>query len=360
MRGGCSGRDEGPSVMSELRIVDVDPSDPIGFQQFYDVYAAASRHGPQGDYSTVWQSDEVRVAMSDPDERMFRIGWIGWRDERVVATGWMQGSTVDNTDVANVMICCPPADRGHGYAAAMLAHVEDEARVRGRERLVAGVNWPYEGGAGGTGSDELAWARRQGFELGLVDVQRRLPLPVSAELLDALAAEAADHHQGYELRSFTGPIPDELAEGWVALDSTLMTEAPMGDIELEAETPDVAALRADEAMIEKQGRVKVNTVALAPPDDSGERELVAYTDIAVTVHESERAYQWGTLVRTDHRGHRLGLAVKAANLRLLQEAHPQLSTVVTFNADVNAPMVAVNDRLGFRPVQWMGEVQKKI
>jgi hypothetical protein len=47
------------------------------------------------------------------------------------------------------------------------------------------------------------------------------------------------------------------------------------------------------------------------------------------VHESERAYQWGTSVRPDHRGHRLGLAVKAANLRLLQETHPQVTTVVT-------------------------------
>jgi len=80
----------------------------------------------------------------------------------------------------------------------------------------------------------------------------------------------------------------------------------------------------------------------------------------VTVHESERAYQWGTLVRADHRGHRLGMAVKVANLRLLQETHPQVTTVVTYNADVNAPMVAVNDRLGFVPVQWLGELQKKL
>ena len=89
------------------------------------------------------------------------------------------------------------------------------------------------------------------------------------------------------------------------------------------------------------------------------RDLVAYTDIVVTVHESERAYQWGTLVRPDHRGHRLGLAVKVANLRLLQETQPQITTVVTFNADVNAPMVAVNEQLGFRPVQWLGEAAEE-
>ena len=85
---------------------------------------------------------------------------------------------------------------------------------------------------------------------------------------------------------------------------------------------------------------------------------MAYTDIAVTVHESERGYQWGTLVRPDHRGHRLGLAVKVANLRVVQETQRQLTTLVTFNADVNAPMVAVNEVLGFRPVSWLGELHK--
>jgi RimJ/RimL family protein N-acetyltransferase len=113
--------------------------------------------------------------------------------------------------------------------------------------------------------------------------------------------------------------------------------------------------RAEEAMVARQGRVKISTGALAP-----DGRLVAYTDLVLTVHESERAYQWGTLVRPDHRGHRLGLAVKVANLRVLQESQPQITTVVTYNADVNAPMVAVNEQLGFVPVQWMGELQKKL
>ena len=341
--------------MSSLEIVDVDPSDPESFKPFYEVYAAANRHGPQGEFGTVWQPHEVRVAMEDPDPRTFRVGWTGWIDGRVVATGWMQGSTVDNTDLADVLICCAPPDRGHGYAVAMLAHLEEQARARGRARLVGEVHWPYDLGAEGVGSGELAWARRQGFELALVDVQRRLALPVPGGRLDELAADAAAHHEGYQLRSFTGRVPDDLVDGWAALDATLMTEAPMGDIDREVATADVAAIRAEEAMVEKQGRVKVCTVALSPGG-----EVVAYTDIAVTVHESDRAYQWGTLVRPDHRGHRLGLAVKVANVRLLQETYPELTTVVTFNADVNAPMVSVNDRLGFRPVEWLGELQKKV
>jgi GNAT superfamily N-acetyltransferase len=338
-----------------MNIVRVDPADPAGFEAFYAVYAAASKAGPAGDFAAVWQPEEVRVALADPDQRRVRTAWAGWVDGSVAATGWLEASTVDNIDLASVLVCCHPDQRGHGHAAAMLEHVEGEARARGRSRLVAEINWPYEAGPEGAGSSELAWARRHGFELGLLDVQRRLALPVAEEVLDRLAAEAAAHHHGYELRSFTGPIPDELAEAWVRLEATLATEAPMGEIERESEAADVDALRAREAMVLAQGRTKVNSVALAPDGD-----LVALSDIAVTVHESDRAYQWGTLVRPDHRGHRLGMAVKVANLRRLQQTQPQISTVVTYNADVNAPMVAINDALGFRPVAYMGELQKKL
>src|SRR4051812_26523829 len=144
------------TATSGLRIVDVDPTDREAFTPFHRIYEAALRHGPAGEYSTVWQLDEVMAAMADPDERTFRIGWIGWVDDRPVATGWTSGSTVDNTDLAQVLVCCAPAERGHGYAAQMLAHVEEQARSRGRSRLVGEVVWPYADGAEGTGSAELA------------------------------------------------------------------------------------------------------------------------------------------------------------------------------------------------------------
>ena len=120
-----------------------------------------------------------------------------------------------------------------------------------------------------------------------------------------------------------------------------------------APTPPSSARR--EALLARQGRRKYNTVAL---DEHG--DVVACTDIATTVHEPGRAYQWGTLVRPDARGHRLGLAVKVANLRLLATQRPDLTELITYNAEVNSHMVAVNDRLGFRPVAWLGEFQKRL
>ncbi len=60
------------------------------------------------------------------------------------------------------------------------------------------------------------------------------------------------------------------------------------------------------------------------------------------------------------RGRRLGLAVKVANLRLLQAERPDIEVVSTYNAESNRHMIEVNERLGFRPVARLGEFQRRL
>jgi RimJ/RimL family protein N-acetyltransferase len=186
-------------------------------------------------------------------------------------------------------------------------------------------------------------------------VQRELVLPVDDGLLGGLAEDAAGSHAAYTLRSWSGPVPDDLLQGWAEITSTLATEAPTGELELEPEAVSTDAVREREVTIERQGRTKYNTVAL-----SGTGEVVAYTDLATTVHEPGRAYQWGTLVHRAHRGHRLGVAVKVANLRLLQRERPDITRLTTYNAEVNRHMIEVNEAIGFRPVARLGDFQKKL
>jgi len=68
-------------------------------------------------------------------------------------------------------------------------------------------------------------------------------------------------------------------------------------------------------------------------------------------------YQWDTIVRGEHRGHRLGLLVKAANLQQLREQMPAVRWLNTWNAADNRHMVPINDRLGFRPMEHWQEWQ---
>ena len=110
-----------------------------------------------------------------------------------------------------------------------------------------------------------------------------------------------------------------------------------------------------EAIVAKQGRTKFTTVAL---DADG--TVAAFTDLMAPSHQPTHVYQWGTLASRAHRGHRLGLAVKIANLRALQATGLYDGRrLVTWNAEVNEHMIAVNELMGFRATARGGQLQKK-
>lgn len=340
--------------MSELEITRVDPRDSEAFAAFHAVYWAAQRH-ELGAYAAAWTGPELRVSLQEPNRRLRQVAYAARHHDVIVATGWLGTPLLDNADAAQVEVHVAPGHRRQGHGTAVLAHVEGAARELGRTLLDAEAAWSSGRGPDGTGSPGVAFALARGYALSLGDVQRELELPVDDALLVRLAAGAAPHHAAYRLRSWVGDIPEDIALSWMTLSSSLMTEAPTGGKEIEPEVVDVAALREGEATVAKQGRTRFNTVAL-----DGAGEVVAYTDLVTTVHEPDRAYQWGTLVRRDIRGHRLGLAVKVANLRLLQREAPGPTRLTTWNAEVNAHMIDVNEQLGFAPVARLGEFQKRL
>lgn len=340
--------------MSGLEIVQLDPFDPVAFDAWHAAYFAAELACEEG-VASPYMLEEARAHLQDTGTRHWHSGWVGLLDGRVIAAGWLDTPLLDNLDSADLSVHVVPDARRRGHGTALARRMEQEAHERGRSLFRSDAAWPYAAGYEGDGDAGREFARSLGYRLALGDVKRVLRLPVPDQRLDDLAAEAAPHHAAYRLHSWVGPVPDDLVDGWAALTATLETEAPTGDREVGPEHIDAAVVREAEALIARQGRRKYNTVAL---DETG--AVVAYTDLVTTVHEPDRAYQWGTLVRRNARGHRLGLAVKVANLRLLQAENREVRRLATYNAEVNAPMVEVNDRLGFAPVARLGEFQKRL
>ncbi len=66
---------------------------------------------------------------------------------------------------------------------------------------------------------------------------------------------------------------------------------------------------------------------------------------------------YGTAVLPEHRGHGLGRWMKAESIRRARAHHPGLAGLVTDTASSNAPMLAVNDALGYVPTHRAVEYQ---
>ena len=337
-----------------LRISPVDPTDDTAFAAWHHVYDTSTKH-ELGEVATPWQLAELRVTMQGVGSHSWSGAWAAVVDGRTVGAGWMRTPLLDNLELAELDVHVLPTHRRRGTGTALLRLLEDEARARGRRVLTGLSSWPYDAGSAGDGTSGPEFARARGYELALSEVQRELRLPVDDDLLAGLADDAAGSHAAYTLRSWSGPVPDDLLQGWAEITSILATEAPTGDLELEPEAVSTEAVREREETVARQGRTKYNTVALSSSGD-----VVAYSDLATTAHETGHAYQWGTLVRRAHRGHRLGVAVKVANLRLLQRERPDITRLTTYNAEVNSHMIGVNEALGFRPVARLGDFQKKL
>jgi hypothetical protein len=91
--------------------------------------------------------------------------------------------------------------------------------------------------------------------------------------------------------------------------------------------------------------------------------LVAFSVLSVSDDVSKPVWQDDTLVLREHRGHGLGLLVKVANLQTLQNrhpGHPGHPSVLTFNAEENRHMLAINEQLGFVPVGYEGAWRKDV
>lgn len=337
-----------------MDIEQINPLNRPALAAWHATVVAADTHGRE-ETATPWKLPEVEAELAEQTD-VTRLVYAGIEDGRtMVAAGQIGMTLTHTTSQAGVQVFVHPDHRRRGHGSRMLAHLEEVARGHGRTVLNSEACWPYDAAPDGAGTEGADFLTAHGFTFGIGDVMRSVDLPVDPALLDRLAAEAAPHHTAYELRSWVGKVPRELEVGWAQLVSDLMVEAPVGDMERERESADVEELRRRQAMIEAQGRTLYNTVAL---DADG--WPVAYSNLATSIHDPSNAFQWGTLVRGEHRGHRLGLAVKVANQRLFQ-SHPQTATRLrTWNAEVNTHMIAVNEALGFRPVERLGEFQKRL
>lgn len=268
--------------------------------------------------------------------------------DRIVGVGMVVGKLEAYTDEAIIQLWVPPSQAGQGVGRALADHCEGVASKHGRTVLIGDLDLD-----GPAGERRRRFAETRGYRLALAEIERRCRLPIPEQLLDECTAEARPHHAGYTVEAFTGPIPSQWASGYCAVSNRLDLDAPTGELACEEGRRTPEMLADQDAEIIEQGRTRVSAFGFSP-----DGEVVGYTT-CVAGGEALQVGQRGTLVHPDHRGHRLGLAVKAACYRLLQREFPDREYITTTNADENAWMIAINDRLGFRVHSRIGTFQRR-
>ncbi|HET9996142.1 MAG TPA: GNAT family N-acetyltransferase [Nocardioides sp.] len=288
-------------------------------------------------------------------EMMLRNGWDGepGRHFLVQAAGEDVGiasvdtTEYDNLDLAWVNAAIHPEHRRRGLGTAAFDSVVEVARGMGRTKLGTD-SWDDEPGR--------SFAAARGWDLKSTAINRRQHLgELEPGRADRLYDEALAHVGEYELERIEGRSPADLLES-LAVATAAINDAPLDDLDIEDEVFTGDRVAAYENAQLASGFRLYRIIAR----HRGTGEIAGLTVATVDTERPAQGHQHDTSVVRAHRGHRLGLWLKADMMRWLAETEPQLETIDTWNAESNDHMIGVNERLGYRVMARGLEFQRRI
>ncbi len=337
-----------------MEIRPVDLADDELMAHLYAVDTAADRLGRET--MPHWSLETFLGAMRSPDEgeRMELVA-AHLADGRVVGWAVAYLFVLDNLEKAWLEVKVDPAHARQGIGSALLERVCAIAAAEGRTTILLDTKIP------GDRVDDHGYRRfaeRHGFAFSNVEVVRHAHVPVPEESLTTWEQQAAARGaDGYSIRTLVDEMPPEIAPSLGVLLGQLGVDAPTGEVDFEEETMTPLRLQQRLDAVRSMGREMLETVALTPDGEvAAQSTLVTPRDTAA---DGTDVWQWGTFVHRDHRGHSLGLAVKTANLRALQQRHPDVRRITTQNAETNAWMIAINELMGFEVAEVCLELVRR-
>jgi GNAT superfamily N-acetyltransferase len=254
-----------------------------------------------------------------------------------------------------------PGHRNRGIGTALFTLLESVAEAKGCVNQIvyaASPDAPGERLVTPTGfgslplrNPEVRFLLRRGYRLEQVERGSRLTLPADRERVERLLRVAEERAgRDYEIVQWHGVTPIRWQRDLARLYEKMSTGTPTAGLEEPAEPWPLDRFLERQVLLADGPRTVYTTAVV----HRRSRALVGFTELTVPAETDRPINQEDTLVVREHRGHRLGLLLKCWNLESIRRDEPGHPSVITFNAEENRHMLAINEALGFEPFGYEG------
>ncbi len=283
--------------------------------------------------------ETIQRMQNAPPESIVKIFfWVAWaEDGQAVGYAVVQIGMTDNLHIAQFSINVLPEYRRQGLGKRFLARVVETANQHDRSMLLSSTMASVPDGEG--------FLDHIGAESKLAAHSNQLKISeLDQEMLAEWQARAAERAGGFELGWWYGDYPDE--DMGVILDLyELFNQQPFGDLEVEDFKFSEEMIREYEKSMRASGTERWTLYAREKMSGN----FAGYTEVMWNPNRPEILQQGITGVFPEFRNRGLGRLLKAGMLEKVLADRPEVKFVRTENADMNAPMLKINNELGFKP-----------
>jgi GNAT superfamily N-acetyltransferase len=351
------------TATTAVRITELEIPTAVGARGWKDFATAMGIH--YGNEALTYGTDELAYTAEealpgylDPEHEPTRL-FAAWDGPRMVGAARYETEPGDDPHTAWLMVDVLAGVRRAGVGTALSAKLQGVAATDGiRKAIVYAVSGFGQGGqlAAPTGfgsvaedNAEVRFLLRAGYRLEQVVRGSRLALPAS-DVDELLARSREQAGPDFALHTWIDRTPKKWRRQMAELHQVMSIEEPSAGLDEPVDVWTVRRLDDTEKRLAAGPRRFLVTSVEHLPSGS----LAGFTTLSVPSELDRPVTQQDTLVLPGHRGHRLGMLLKAANLVALTQRMPGRPSVITFNAEENRHMLDVNEKLGFVPIGYEG------